>query len=129
MDRGTWQALVHGVAESRTQLSNFHFHLEQAVLYFFSSLTSDGILICGSQLTMTFMLPTSWHPGSASRQHLDSPWVFSGSHSSNSPKHPPSPHLSAPSHSQMAGEGWKGQSPAREEEETQFRTPQWLLQR
>ena len=36
---------------------------------------------------------------------------------------------SAPSHSQMAEEGWKGQSPARQEEETQFRTPAQLLQR
>ena len=30
MDRGTWQAAVHGVAKSRAQLSNFtftfHFH-------------------------------------------------------------------------------------------------------
>ena len=25
--RGAWQALVHGVAKSWTQLSNFHFHL------------------------------------------------------------------------------------------------------
>ena len=26
MDRGAWQATVHGVAQSPTQLSNFHFH-------------------------------------------------------------------------------------------------------
>ena len=26
MDRGTWQATVHGVAKSRKQLSDFHFH-------------------------------------------------------------------------------------------------------
>ena len=26
MDRGTWQATVHGVAKSQTWLSNFHFH-------------------------------------------------------------------------------------------------------
>ena len=26
MDRGTWQATVHGVAKSWTQLSDFHFH-------------------------------------------------------------------------------------------------------
>ena len=25
MDRGAWQATVHGVAKSRTRLSNFHF--------------------------------------------------------------------------------------------------------
>ena len=25
MDRGAWQATVHGVAKSQTQLSNFHF--------------------------------------------------------------------------------------------------------
>ena len=27
MDRGAWQATVHGVAKSWTQLSNKHFHL------------------------------------------------------------------------------------------------------
>ena len=27
MDRGAWQATVHGVAESRTRLSNFHFQV------------------------------------------------------------------------------------------------------
>ena len=26
MDRGTWQAVVHGVAKSQTWLSDFHFH-------------------------------------------------------------------------------------------------------
>ena len=26
MDRGTWQATVHGVAKSRTQLSDSHTH-------------------------------------------------------------------------------------------------------
>ena len=26
MDRGTWQATVHGVSQSWTRLSNFHFH-------------------------------------------------------------------------------------------------------
>ena len=96
MNRGAWQATVHGVAKSWTQLSNFHFHLQQAVLYFFSSLTSGGTLICGSRLTMAIMLPTSWHPGSASRQHLGSPQVFSGPHSFTTPKQPPTPHLLPP---------------------------------
>ena len=27
MDRGAWQAIVHGVAKSQTQLSQFHFHV------------------------------------------------------------------------------------------------------
>ena len=27
MDRGAWQAIVHGVAKSQTPLSNFHFQL------------------------------------------------------------------------------------------------------
>ena len=26
MDRGAWKAEVHGVAEGRTRLSDFHFH-------------------------------------------------------------------------------------------------------
>ena len=28
MDRGAWQATVHGVAKSQTQLSNFHVHIQ-----------------------------------------------------------------------------------------------------
>ena len=27
MDKGAWQAIVHGVTKSQTQLSDFHFHL------------------------------------------------------------------------------------------------------
>ena len=30
MDRGDWWVTVHGVIESRTQLSDFHFHLSLA---------------------------------------------------------------------------------------------------
>ena len=26
MDRGAWQATVHGIAKSRTRMSDFHFH-------------------------------------------------------------------------------------------------------
>ena len=29
MDRGAWQATVHGVTKSQTQLSNFHFHFNR----------------------------------------------------------------------------------------------------
>ena len=29
MDRGTWQATVHGVAKSRTRLSDYHFHYQK----------------------------------------------------------------------------------------------------
>ena len=32
MDRGAWQATVHGVAKSRTQLSNFTFTLLQGTI-------------------------------------------------------------------------------------------------
>ena len=28
MNRGTWQATVHGVTKSETQLSKFHFHFQ-----------------------------------------------------------------------------------------------------
>ena len=31
--RGAWQAIVHGVAKSRTQLSNWHFHTSQLLLW------------------------------------------------------------------------------------------------
>ena len=37
MDRGAWQAIVHGVKKSQTQLSNEHFrsarHLELSFVY------------------------------------------------------------------------------------------------
>ena len=26
MDRGAWEAIVHGVAKTQTRLSDFHFH-------------------------------------------------------------------------------------------------------
>ena len=29
MDRGAWQATVHGIAKSWTQLSNLHFHFQR----------------------------------------------------------------------------------------------------
>ena len=32
MDRGAWQATVHGVAKSWTRLSDFHFHFTSAQL-------------------------------------------------------------------------------------------------
>ena len=32
MDRGAWWATVHGVAKSRTQLSDFTFYMYQAQL-------------------------------------------------------------------------------------------------
>ena len=31
-DRGAWQATVHGVAKSRTPLSNFHFHFSLEIV-------------------------------------------------------------------------------------------------
>ena len=33
MDRGAWQATVHGVAKSRTGLSNFHFTSDNSNSY------------------------------------------------------------------------------------------------
>ena len=30
VDRGAWQATVHGAAKSRTQLSDFHFNVQSA---------------------------------------------------------------------------------------------------
>ena len=32
MERGAWRATVHGVAKSRTQLSDYHFHLHPKCL-------------------------------------------------------------------------------------------------
>ena len=34
MDRGAWQAIVHEVTKSWTQLSNFHIHTYILVVYF-----------------------------------------------------------------------------------------------
>ena len=31
MDRGAWQAVVHGVAKSQTRLSDLHFHFTVAL--------------------------------------------------------------------------------------------------
>ena len=33
MDRGTWQATVHGVSKNETQMSNTHTHSEQLTLH------------------------------------------------------------------------------------------------
>ena len=32
MDRGAWQAIVHGVTKSRTQLSDLHFHFQARIM-------------------------------------------------------------------------------------------------
>ena len=32
IDRGTWQAIVHWVTKSWTQLSNYHFHMVNEIL-------------------------------------------------------------------------------------------------
>jgi len=47
MDRGAWQATVHGVTKSRTQLSNFHFqsHLQTSPCSLQYPLEGDSILI------------------------------------------------------------------------------------
>ena len=47
MDRGAWRAAVHGVAKSRTQLSNFtftlHFHALEKEMATHSSVHAWGI--------------------------------------------------------------------------------------
>ena len=47
MDRGAWKAAVHGVAEGRTQLSNFtftfHFHALEKEMTTHSSVLDLGI--------------------------------------------------------------------------------------
>ena len=32
MDRGPWWTIVHGITESQTQLSDFHFHFEASLM-------------------------------------------------------------------------------------------------
>ena len=68
MDRGAWQAIVHGVAKDRTQLSDFHFT---------DSLKTFSV----PQLQKhCFCFPVG--------KFLSNPWTFSGSHllSSESPQ-------------------------------------------
>ena len=48
MDRGAWQATVHGVAKSQTQLSDVHIHKKS----FFSYCSQD---VCFQLLTFTTM--------------------------------------------------------------------------
>ena len=58
MDRGAWQAAVHGVAKSRTRLSNFtftfHFHALEKELATHSSVLAwsrnDVLLVIASRL-------------------------------------------------------------------------------
>jgi len=38
MDRGGWQATVHGVTKSRTQLSDFHFTLDLWISFYINRL-------------------------------------------------------------------------------------------
>ena len=47
MDRGAWQATVHGVTKSRTQLSDFHFQslLQTSPCQLQHPLEGDSILI------------------------------------------------------------------------------------
>ena len=58
MDRGAWQAAVHGVAKSRTRLNNFtftfHFHALEKELATHSSVLAwsrnDVLLVIASRL-------------------------------------------------------------------------------
>ena len=44
MDRGGWQAAVHGVTKSQTRLSDFHFHTNKYMIniYSFSPFYTNG---------------------------------------------------------------------------------------
>ena len=48
MDRGVWQATVHGVAKSRTRLSDFHFTFFK--LLSLGKFVTDQYIIQGQQL-------------------------------------------------------------------------------
>ena len=48
MDRGAWQATVHGVAKSWILLSDFHFHQEALRVLF--AFCHKGGIICISEL-------------------------------------------------------------------------------
>ena len=85
MDRGAWQAAVHGVAMSRTRLSDFtfpfHFHTLEKEMPTYSSVLAwripgtvepDGLLSMGShrmdmteatqQQQQTYFQRRQWHP-------------------------------------------------------------------
>ena len=47
MDRGAWQATVHGVAKSRTWLSDKHIHFHLGVKVFLSSTNERIVYVLG----------------------------------------------------------------------------------
>ena len=53
MDRGAWQATVHGVTKSCTRLSHFHFHLLRVELK--CSILANHVSFYKSQLQFTHM--------------------------------------------------------------------------
>ena len=62
MDRGVWQATVHGVAKSRTRLSDFHFTFFK--LLSLGKFVTDQYIIQGQQLLKITIWNKSWtvHP-------------------------------------------------------------------
>ena len=58
MDRGGWQATVHGVAKSQTQLSDFHFQFP--TLY--GQAPQDGIVVLLSVHPLLGQSPLHLHP-------------------------------------------------------------------
>ena len=65
MDRGAWRATVHGVAKSRTRLSDFTFTFTLVILDF--SLLRDSL----SPLLMQESCSSKWREGSENGWHLD----------------------------------------------------------
>ena len=50
MDRGAWQAIVHGVTKSRIWPSNFHFHPTRKDYYYSNPLMNDMLQLLGQEL-------------------------------------------------------------------------------
>ena len=61
MDRGAWQAAVHGVTKSRTRLSDFtftfHFHASEKEMATYSSVLAWRILGMGEPGGLPFPTP------------------------------------------------------------------------
>ena len=83
MDGGAWQAAVHGVAKSRTQLSDFtftfHFHALEKEMATNSSVLAWRIPGMGSLMGCCLWGHTELDTTEATQQQQQGlPWWFSG---------------------------------------------------
>ena len=54
MDREVWRAAAHGVSETQTRLSNFHFHFQTDYNYIFMQVVQNNFFVCISTILIIF---------------------------------------------------------------------------